>query len=195
VAAWLRTTRPWLHAGQVAAILRAGAVDLAPAGWDRATGYGLVSLAGSLRLPAPPRDAREPDDDIPLVNGALSKRAPAVWSGGPPRTVRGHLDQIDDPADVLRVRVPPGATVAFSLRPGRGNPDLDVYDARATRIGRARHLVGVSRRPGLRNDRATVRNRGQRTTTAYVVVALGRARAERDATYRLTVARRRGAAG
>jgi len=42
-AAWVATVRPSLSVGQLADVLRFSATDLAPAGWDERTGFGLVT--------------------------------------------------------------------------------------------------------------------------------------------------------
>ena len=67
-AAWIWTARPDLDAGQVAEILRRSATDIAPAGRDHASGFGMLNVAAALALPAPIRDPFEPNDDIDEVD-------------------------------------------------------------------------------------------------------------------------------
>ena len=70
-AAWLATARPDLTNGQLADTLRRSARDVAPAGYDTNTGFGLVNLGAALALPAPARDVLEPNDGITFVNGSV----------------------------------------------------------------------------------------------------------------------------
>ena len=78
-AAWVWTARPELTAGQVAEILRRSATDIAPAGRDQSSGFGMLNVAAALALPAPTRDPFEPNDDVDQVNPNgdryVSKRA------------------------------------------------------------------------------------------------------------------------
>ena len=56
LAAWLCAEDRSLTPDQVAAMLRAGAQDLAPAGHDRSTGAGMVQARGALAARPPAAD-------------------------------------------------------------------------------------------------------------------------------------------
>jgi subtilisin family serine protease len=64
VAAWLRSLRTGLAGSQVADVLRSGAADLGPRGWDQDTGWGLVSVTGAIQQPDPPIDPLEDPNDV-----------------------------------------------------------------------------------------------------------------------------------
>src|SRR5207237_954782 len=66
-AAWVWTVRPTLTASQIANVLRRGARDIGPAGFDSASGWGIVDIPASIAAPAPPTDPGEPNDDISEV--------------------------------------------------------------------------------------------------------------------------------
>jgi len=46
-------------------VLRAGARDIGPPGFDPASGWGLLNIPGALAAPAPPVDPAE--EDVPAV--------------------------------------------------------------------------------------------------------------------------------
>ena len=66
-AAWIWTARPTLSAGQLVTLLHSTARDIGPAGFDNATGYGIVDIPAALAAPAPPPDPGEPNDDVEQV--------------------------------------------------------------------------------------------------------------------------------
>ncbi|HEX6020355.1 MAG TPA: S8 family serine peptidase [Solirubrobacter sp.] len=175
-AGLLRSARPGLTGGQVAALLCASARDLPPRGWDRRTGCGAPNVAAALRAPAPPRDPFEPNDDVVWIDGiGLGRPAPLMRTA----TVRATVTAHDDPVDVYRVRSRPGLRI--SLLPLSGGADLRVLDDTALDIADRSSVLATSRRKGRRTDRATVRKRG----VIFIAVTHDRRAASRQSVYRL----------
>jgi hypothetical protein len=171
-AAWVRQARPELSPDQVGEVIRHGARDVGAAGWDPATGWGVLSLAGSLAAPAPVADSAEPNDDIAFVDGrAFGKAEPAIYTGRTRALLSGRLDQYEDPSDVYRLRIPPRSGVRIVLRPSAGDPDLWVLGARARSITSSL-VLGHSDARGTGTEAVTVRNRTRRTATAYVLAGI-----------------------
>ena len=185
-AAWLATARPDLTNGQLADTLRRSARDIAPSGYDTNTGFGLVNLGAALALPAPARDVLEPNDGITFVDGSVfSKPDPYVWTGSGKRTLGGSADQVEDPYDVYRIRLPRRSRARIRLRPAFGNPDLYVFRGSATSIDQDRNIVARSRKTGTRTDSVTIRNPGRTARRFYVAIGLGEAGAGLNASYNL----------
>jgi hypothetical protein len=191
-AAWVWTARPELSAGQVAEALRRSATDIAPAGRDQASGFGMLNVAAALALPAPIRDLYEPNDDIDQVdpNGdRYEANAPALTTPSR-RTARiaGRIDRYEDPRDVYRVWLPARSRFTATLT-ATTDGDLALYAASA------RSVVGRFATDG-RLASAATRGTGERlafTNTrkgrwAYVVVTPSPRTL--DATYRLALASR-----
>ena len=167
--AWVRAARPELTPFQAAQAVRLGARDVGDAGYDNATGFGVLHMPGALALQPPADDPLEPNDDIRYVDGrAFRERAPVLFTGKA-TSITATLDYAEDPVDVYRVKVPAGRRVRLSLRPSVGDPDLYVFGAKARSVRRNRSLRSSSRR-GKRTERIRVRNRGRGTRTIYVAV-------------------------
>jgi subtilisin family serine protease len=120
-AAWVWTVRSTLDAGQVADVLRAGAHDIPPAGFDSSSGYGLLNIPGALAAPTPPVDPSEPNDDIDQVkphamfpDGEPALTTPARPSG----RIAASLDVEEDPRDIYRIWVPAHRTVHARVTSG-----------------------------------------------------------------------------
>ncbi len=187
-AVMLKAARPSLAAGQIADILRQSAVDLGPSGYDRDTGYGLLSLGRALVAPTPRLDPLEPNDEIQWVNGtAFNSPDPPIYNGTRSVSLSATVDQIEDPLDVYRVRIPARSGVRIVLRPSSGDPDLAVFkgSARDTK-GRP---IASSHRDGTLPDSVSLRNTGRRTATAYVSVAIDPSVSNLDASYVLSLRR------
>ena len=136
--------RPDLDAGQVAEILRRSARDVAPAGVDQASGYGILDLPAALALPAPASDPGEPNDDASQVRsrGALLSTRLRLAA-----TTTGAVTAFEDPRDVLRVWIPAGktltATTTSSAQPGVA---LSLFrDTTTTVVGQAARFDRVLR--------------------------------------------------
>ncbi|MFL5934183.1 MAG: S8 family peptidase [Gaiellaceae bacterium] len=109
-AALVWTLRDDLDSGQIFAVLRSSATDIAPRGFDPGTGFGMLDIPAALVRRAPNRDSTEPNDDVRLVRpGGLFAPgiAPLTSRRRTSAFVRGSVDGIEDPDDVYRVWVPP----------------------------------------------------------------------------------------
>ena len=185
-AAWLATARPDLTNGQLADTLRRSARDVAAPGYDTNTGFGLVNLGAALALPAPARDVLEPNDGISFVNGSVfTQPDPYVWRGAGKRTFGGSADQVEDPYDVYRIRLPRRSRAQIRLRPVFGNPDLFIFRGSARSIDDEASIVARSRRTGQRTDSVTIRNAGGSARRFYVAIGLGNAGTGLNASYNL----------
>jgi hypothetical protein len=172
-ASWLGAARPGLSNGQVSDILRASAVDLPPAGYDRDTGFGLVNLPNALAAPIPAVDPFEPNDGITFVDGtAFGKPDPPVWRGYGKRTVRATADIAEDPLDVYRIRVPARFAFRVRVRPSFGDPDLTVFSSAAKSISDENRVIAHSSRPGLRTESVGIVNPQRSAHAAYVMVSI-----------------------
>lgn len=183
-AAWVWTLRPTLSAAQVAAVLRRGARDVAPAGFDNATGWGIVDIPRSLAAPAPGVDPSEPNDDVDEVEPsklfALGQQ-PLTTSSRPSGRIAASLDTAEDPRDLYRVWVPARKTVRAKVAGGLA----------AARIW-GPHTVSVdeglaARRRDLRGPR--IRG-GSRGAWAYVEVLLTGRSAQAGYVLSVTASRR-----
>src|SRR6188472_2534082 len=189
-AAWVWTARPELTAAQVAEVLRRSATDIAPAGRDQSSGFGMLNVAGALALPAPIRDPFEPNDDIDQVdpNGdRYASKQPAL-STVTKRSARiaGRIDRYEDPRDVFRVWLPAASRFTATLT-ASSDGDLALYSATARSVvgrfatdGRLR----IAATKGAR-ERLVYTNKGK-GRWAYVSVQPGAGAL--DATYTLAVA-------
>jgi hypothetical protein len=189
-AAWIWTARPELTAGQVAEILRRSATDIAPAGRDQASGFGMLNVAAALALPAPIRDTFEPNDDIDQVdpNGDryVSKQPPLSTVAKRSARIAGRIDRYEDPRDVFRVWLP-GASRDTATLTASSNGDHALYSTAARSVvGRfatdGRLTVAASK--GSR-ERLVYVNRGK-GRWAYLAVRPGSGAL--DASYTLAVA-------
>ncbi len=184
---WVRAARPELTPFQAAQVVRRGARDIGSAGYDRATGFGVLSLPGALAAVPPADDPLEPNDDVRWIDGrAFRKLAPALYNGRG-TTLAATADLAEDPADVYRIKVRAGQRVRLTLSVAAGDPDLFVYDSHARSVFKASPVARSTRKRG--TDRVTVRNRGGRTTTFYATVAFSKRKQNKtlNATYALRV--------
>ena len=173
-AAWLETVRPKLSNGQLADVLRRSALDVASTGYDPSTGFGLIQMAAALAYPTPTPDVLEPNDGISFVDGSVFAKAdPYLWTGGKRRTLGGSADQVEDPIDVYRVRLPVRSSARIRLRPSFGNPDLFVFGSNARSIDDNAKIVTRSRNSAQRTDSVTITNRTGSKRRFYVAIGLG----------------------
>jgi hypothetical protein len=186
--AWVRAARPDLTPFQAAQVVRLGARDVGEPGYENATGFGVLSMPGSLSRRPPADDPLEPNDDVRYVSGrAFRDVSPALFNGRRVSLV-ASADVAEDPIDVYRVKVRARHKVRVSLSPSVGDPDLFVFDGKARSVFRSRP-VARSTRSGRRTDSATLRNRGRRTTTFYVAIGFSERKQLRllNASYTLRV--------
>jgi hypothetical protein len=189
-AAWLRAARPDLDGYQTGEILRETAQDLAPAGWDPSTGWGLVQVDRALSGQTPPRDVDEPNDDLDWVNGKrFGKADRAIWTGHAPVAVGGLLDKFEDPIDAYRVIVPARTRVRIVVHSIGGDADLAVYDSRAPTVDSRRHLIARSTHTGTAPDAVGLFNRTRTRGVLYVVAYIDQRARDLTAGYKLTLRR------
>lgn len=190
-AAWVWTVRPELDASQLFEVMRRSATDIAPAGRDDATGFGLLSVPAALAYPAPIPDPLEPNDDVDFVSpGTLfATGIPALTTSGKrATTLAARVTTVEDMRDVYRVFVPAHGTITVKTTNAAG-VDLSLW-ASATRSvlesspGKDRLARGKTAGAV---ESVTYMNTGA-AKTLYLAVTLGTG--SRDATYRIAVAAR-----
>jgi hypothetical protein len=168
-AAWIWSARTGLGNGQVADILRESAQDIGPSGYDPQTGFGLVNLPRALAQATPPADPLEPNDEITFIDGTSFRQPdPYVWRGVARQPLLASADEIEDPVDVYRIRVPARRRARVEVRTQFGDADLFVLG------GGARSLAGrplaSSTRNGRATDRVTISNPSGAARRFYVAV-------------------------
>ena len=191
--AWVWTARPTLDNTQVFELMRSTATDVASPGFDRDTGFGVLSITNALAAQAPTRDPSEPNDDIRQVraNGLFQTAVAPITAPNRPRTTfRARLDVTEDPEDVYRVFVPAGRSVRITATPDT-DVDVDVWKTSASTVflrgtARTRNLLATSGKDGRAAERVSVRNRTKTGFYAYLDVYLPR-EGPLDARYSLTV--------
>jgi hypothetical protein len=192
--AWVWTARPTLDNTQIFELMRATATDVADEGFDRDTGFGVLSIPNALTSQAPAKDPSEPNDDIRHVraNGLFRAAVAPITAPNRPRTTfRARLDVTEDPEDVYRVFVPAGRSVRITATPDT-DVDVDVWKSSASSVflrgtARTRNLLETSGKNGRAVERVSVRNRTKTGFYAYLDVYLPRD-GPLDARYTLTVA-------
>lgn len=185
-SAWVWTVRPELDNTQLAEVMRLSAHDIDAPGVDRATGFGLLNIPSAVAFAAPPSDPLEPNDAIDEVSPS------GLFTGGEPgvltpakrsATLVARVDRFEDPHDVYRAFVAPGATLA--ARAAGGAVELRIYSAAARTLG-AKPLA-VNKRGGS----VTARNRSARGLYLYVEVRPAAGTARTAYTLQLTSSARR----
>jgi subtilase family protein len=186
--AWVRAARPTLTADQAAQAVRLSATNVGRAGWERDTGFGLLSVGAALAIEPPPPDPAEPNDDMMWVDGRAFERPDRVIYDGRGRARRvALLDSFEDPADVYRIRLRPRSRVRVTVNPSRRDDvALAGFRSGARSLRRAPTLERSSRR-GPRTERITLRNRSRRARIFYVAVAIPPRSRDLDAGYELRV--------
>jgi hypothetical protein len=183
---WIRAARPELTTSQLFQLVRVSARDLGDRGWDQRFGFGLLDVRAALTAPAPSDDPLEPNDDIAWTTGRhLPVQAPVWRPGAPAAAFTARLDVVEDPADVYRIVVAPGATARVTVRPRVGDVDLQLFRASATSVFRATGLISTSQRGGTAAEAVTVRNTSPRPATYYAAAYIDERSKSLDAAYRL----------
>ena len=188
-AAWLLSARPGLSGAQAGDLLRRTATELGGDGYDVNTGFGLVDLEAALAAPDPPIDPAEPNDGLEWVDGrAFDRPDPFVWEGGAPDGIDASLDEIEDPLDVYRFRVPAQRRVRVTVDPSSGDPGILVFRKGTKRFSQRQRLLAGSSKAGERTEAVTLRNAGSASWAFAVVLNDTSARAL-DVRYRLAFRR------
>jgi hypothetical protein len=142
---------------------------------------------------APPRDPREPNDDIPWLDGSLlKKRAKVLFKpkrrGKRKAAVSGTLSRAKDPADVFRVRIAPRGKVLITGKQYRSDVRLDVLKGRADSIVKpGRNLIVRSDRPRNKLEGVRIRNLKPKAQTIWVSVTQSPRNYSEYSRYRLKV--------
>jgi hypothetical protein len=169
--AWVRAVRPKLTADQAANVVRYSARDVAPAGYDHGSGYGILSVGAALAEKAPRADPGEPNDDTRWIDGrAFNSPDRLLYGGSGRRTLRATLDRLEDPADVYRVKVRARGRVKVSAAPSYGDVTLAAYTPGTATIADRRRRAARSAHAGSRTERITLTNRLRRARTFLVAV-------------------------
>lgn len=193
-AAWLWTRRPELDRTQVTELLRLSAHDLAPAGFDSRTGFGVIDLPSALTLPAPIVDPLEPNDDIPqVVAGEVFPRAKQLLTTHrkPNTRIRARLERSEDPDDVYRILVPARKQVSVSIR-STGDVGATLWHPRARTVltnssSARRNWLAASNREGRQAERLAYRNDGPKAIVAFLDVWIPRRAVERRLEYTASI--------
>jgi hypothetical protein len=193
-AAWLWTRRPELDRTQVTELLRLSAHDLAPAGFDSRTGFGVIDLPSALTLPAPIVDPLEPNDDIPqVVAGEVFPHAKRLLTTHrkPNTRIRARLERSEDPDDVYRLLVPARKQVSVSIQ-SSGDVGATLWHSRTRTVltnstSARRNWLAVSNREGRQAERLVYRNDGPKAIVAFLDLWIPRRAAERRLEYTASI--------
>lgn len=187
--AWVWTARPQLDHTQIFEVMRQSARDVAPAGFDADTGFGMLDIPNALAFAAPAPDPQEPNEDVDLVTAkrVFTAAKPALTRPGVGRaSLSARVDANEDPRDVYRVWVPARRSVFATLTP-RGAVDLEAWRPTAASVtrGAAQQRTGRSARPGQAVESLRIRNTTR--TGAYYFVNVLAAPSSRGAGYTLSL--------
>jgi hypothetical protein len=190
-AAFVKAARPDLSAGQVADVLRQSATDVDAKGYDANTGYGVVNLDRALTAPTPRKDPLEPNDEIMWVDGtAFATADKPVYNGTATVSFAASVDQVEDPLDVYRIKLPARSRAQVTLKPSFGDPDLELFRSSAKSTSDRAKRLARSAQTGARTDAAGLVNRSSRFAIAYVVVEIDPRVKNLAAGYTLTIAKK-----
>ena len=180
-AAWVRTTRGSMTAGQLADLIRLSARDIAPPGYDVRAGHGVLDIPAALAAPLPPRDPQEPNDDVfhVVTAGLFPKAKPAVS----PR-FNASVDATEDPRDVYRVSLPRGRKLTARII---SDDDVRValFGPTARTVLGTRNRLAVADRPGKQPETVTYTNKTGRSLMLFLDISPGRSRTIANPIYRV----------
>ena len=167
--------------------MRSSARDIAPAGRDTDTGFGLLDLPAALTKRPPAPDPQEPNDDVHHVRAGGLFRQPTAGLTRPGRgraALTARLDETEDPEDVYRIWIPRRRTLVATLQ-ANANVQLAAWGPKTTTVferGAAlrRDLVATSFRRGTAREVVRVENTRRRGAYLYLDAFLGAQRAARD---------------
>lgn len=180
-AAWVRTVRGAMTVGQLSDLLRFGARDIGPKGYDQRSGYGILDIPASLAEPLPPRDPQEPNDDIrQVVAGGLFRSAKPLASA----LFSASLDDVEDPGDVYRVALPKGRKLTV-LVTSDDNVRIALFGSTARTVEGTRNRLAVADRAGKAPESLTYTNKGRGAIVLFLDVSPSKARTVANPSYRV----------
>jgi Subtilase family len=192
-AAWVWTARRDLDKTQIIELLRSSARDLAPAGFDSRTGFGVIDLPAALTRPAPIADPLEPNDDIyQVTRGLFPRPSKLLTTHRKPNTrLRARLERSEDPDDVYRVLIPAGKQISISIF-SNGDPGATLWHPRTTTVATSdlsarENWLAASNKPGRQVERLAYRNDGKRAIVAYLDVWIPREALDRRLRYTIDI--------
>jgi hypothetical protein len=192
-ASWIWSARPRLTNDQLFNLLRFSARDVGRAGFERSTGFGVISIPRALARRAPLDDPQEPNEDIGLVNGSLlgGSATPAVLPlGKRVRYLDASLDFTEDPIDVYRVPMPRDGRLRVTIKARHDPVFAAVFRPGARSVGffadaRDRDVLGTASARRTKAGQVVVRARAR----GVVYVAVGTPRGSGGGEYRLQLRR------
>jgi subtilase family protein len=113
-AAWVWTVRPDLDNTQLFELMRRSATDMAAAGFDNGSGYGLLNLPSALSFRTPSRDPQEPNEkprEIEAHGLFMSATLPLTTPARTAGSIAARVDRAEDPVDLYRVWAPAARTL------------------------------------------------------------------------------------
>jgi len=177
-AAWVWTLRPTLTAYQLAQVLRLGARDVGTAGFDAASGAGIVNIPAALTVEPPADDPAEPNDDVAEVKPGRVFEAgepPLTTPAKPSVRVAGAIDTAEDPRDFYRIWVPAKRVVRVAIS-AAGRAAARIWGPQTVSVdegvaARRRDLKGTLIRGGKKGSPAYVEvlPTGRSTIARYVL--------------------------
>ena len=175
--AWVWTARPGIEKTQLLEVMRRSATDIAPKGFDKRTGFGLLNIPAALTRALPPIDPLEPNDDVDHVkaHGIFRSAARPLTAPGRRRAaLSARVHGAEDPDDVYRFWVPSNRVVTARVRP-TADVNLAAWAAGTRSVfergkRRDRDLLDASARPGGRVETVRIENKLKRGFYAYLDV-------------------------
>jgi hypothetical protein len=175
--AWVWTARPGIEKTQLFDLMRRSTRDVAPAGFDRRTGFGILDIPTALKRALPPIDPMEPNDDVDHVKAHGIFRAAARPLTAPGRrraALTARVHSAEDPDDIYRFWVPARREVTAVVKPTAyvsvaawAVGTRSVYERGRAR---ARDLLSASVRRGGRTETVRIENTRSRGFFAYLDV-------------------------
>jgi hypothetical protein len=113
-AAWVWTVRPTLDNTQMFEVMRRSAKDIGAPGFDRGSGYGLLSIPNALVAKPPSRDLQEPNEVPNLIEPHATfatGSSPLTQPGRTSATIAARVEKTEDPVDLYRVWSPAQMTL------------------------------------------------------------------------------------